>query len=254
MFKKRIFEPGEKSKYIPKFASGGEAQDLTDGVDMTTETAITITGTTFTTDEAGCKVIITRKLRNQLKEDAYIAAGKIVGNMMGRKIDNDGVALFSGLSNSLGAASTTLTLGLIAAGVSQMKGQSEPVPEPYVAVFHPHSLNALVDLIATPAANTAAFPSDLSLPLLRDYWRGTEKLYGVPIFGDGNITAGSAAYGALFAPETFIYLVGWEPENWLEVDGSLRGWEIGIVADYAMVEEDDSYGRAMLADAVAPTS
>src|SRR3990167_4794603 len=202
-----VLGAGDKSQYIPKFGTV-TAKDLTDGVHMTEAQSLSITGTTHTTDEAGCKVIITKKLRNQLKEDAYIAAGKIVGNMMGRKIDNDGVALFSGLSNSLGAASTTLTLGLIAAGVSQMKGQSEPVPEPYVAVFHPHSLNALVDLIATPAANTAAFPSDLSLPLLRDYWRGTEKLYGEPIFGDGNITAGSAAFCALFAPETVIYLVG----------------------------------------------
>jgi hypothetical protein len=246
-------DPGEKSKYIPKFASGGAAADLTDGVDMTTETALTITGTTHTTDEAGCKVIITKKLRNQLKEDAYVAAGKVIGNMMGRKIDTDGVGLFSGFSNSVGAASSTLTLGFLAAGISQLMGQSEPVPQPYVMVHHPHALNAILDQLTVPSA-TLTFPDSLSLPLLQDYWRGKEKLYGVNIFSDGNITAGSASYGALFAPEALIYLVGWEPENWVEEDKSLRGWEIGIVADYAMVEEDDSYGRAMLFDSQAPTS
>jgi len=246
-------EAGEKSKYIPKFASGGSAADLADGVDMTQETALTITGTTHTTDEAGCKVIITKKLRSQLKEDAYAAAGKVIGNMMGRKIDTDGVSLFSGLDTSIGAASTTLTLGHLAAAIAGMKGQSEPVPEPYVAAFHPYTLNAVLDQITVPSA-TLAFPDALSLPMLREYWRGAEKLYGVNIFGDGNITAGSAAYGAVFAPEAFIYLVGWEPENWVEEDKSLRGWEIGIVADYAMVEEDGTYGRAMLLDAQAPTS
>ena len=82
LFTKMTLGPGEKSKYIPKFASGGAASDLTDGIDMTEETAITITGNTHTTDEAGCKVIITKKLRAQLKEDAYKAAGKIIGNMM----------------------------------------------------------------------------------------------------------------------------------------------------------------------------
>jgi len=253
LFTKMILEPGEKSKYIPKFASGGSAADLTDGVDMTQETALTITGTTHTTDEAGCKVIITKKLRSQLKEDAYVAAGKIIGNMIGRKIDTDGVSLFSGLDTSLGAASTTLTLGLIAAGIAQLQGQSEPVPRPYVAVFHPYSLNAIVDQLTVPSA-TLAFPDALSLPLLREYWRGQEKLYGVNVFGDGNITAGSVSYGALFAPEALIYLVGWEPENWVEEDKSLRGWEIGVVADYSMVEEDGTYGRAMLVDAQAPTS
>ena len=254
IFTKMTLEPGEVSKYIPKFASGGAAVDLIDGVDMTNETDLTITGTTHTTDEAGCKVIITRKLRNQLKEDAYTAAGKVIGNMMGRKIDTDGINLFSGFSNSLGAASTTLTLGLIAAAVAQLEGQSEPVPKPYVFMAHPHAFVALVDQITTPAASTAAFPDSLSLSLLKDYWAGTEKVYGVPLFKDGNIAAGSASYGAMFAPEALIYLVGWEPDTWLEVDGSKRGWEIGIVADYNMVEEDDGYGRAMLMDAVAPTS
>ena len=253
LFTKMTLEPGEKSKYIPKFAAGGAAIDLTDGVDMTQETALTITGTTHTTSEAGCKVIITKKLRHQLKEDAYVAAGKIIGNMMGRKIDTDGVGLFSGLDSSVGAASSTLTLGYLAAAISQMKGQSEPVPEPYVAVFHPHTINALVDQISVPSTNLA-FPDSLSLPMLREYWRGQEKLYAVNIFGDGNITAGSATYGAIFAPEAFIYLVGWEPENWVEEDKSLRGWEIGIVADYDMVEEDGTYGRAMLFTGIAPVS
>ncbi len=253
LFNKMILEPGEKSKYIPKFGSGGAAADLTDGVDMTQETALTITGTTHTTDEAGCKVIITKKLRHQLKEDAYVAAGKVIGNMMGRKIDTDGVGLFSGLDNSVGAASSVLAIGSVAAAIAQMKGQSEPVPEPFVCVLHPHTINGIVDQLTVPSA-TLTFPDALSLPLLREYWRGSEKVYGVNVFGDGNITAGSACYGAIFAPEAFIYLVGWEPENWVEEDKSLRGWEIGIVADYAMVEEDGTYGRVMLFDGQAPTS
>ncbi len=253
LFTKMILEPGEKSKYIPKFASGGAAQDLTDGVDMTQETAITISGNTQTTDEAGCKVIITKKLRHQLKEDAYKAAGKIIGNMMGRKIDTDGVGLFSGFDTTVGAAGSTLAIGSIAAAVSQLEGQSEPVPKPYVCVLHPHTINHIVDQLTVPSS-TLTFPDSISLPLLRDYWKGAEKIYGTMVFGDGNITAGSAAYGALFAPEALVYLVGWEPDSWVEEDKSLRGWEIGIVADYNMFEEDGTYGRAMLFTAVAPTS
>jgi hypothetical protein len=253
LFTHLTLDAGEKSKYIPKFGSGGAASDLTDGVDMTNETALTISGTTMTTNEAGCKVIITKKLRNQLEEDAYVAAGKIIGNMIGRKIDQDGVALFSGMTTSLGAASTTLTIGLLAAAIAGLKGQSEPVPEPYVAVFHPYQLNALVDQLTVPTA-TLSFPDALSLPLLKDYWAGQERLYKVNIFGDGNITAGSACYGAIFAPEAFIYLVGWEPENWVEEDKSLRGWEIGVVADYAMYDNDVTYGRTLLADGQVPTN
>jgi hypothetical protein len=222
---------------------------------MTQETALTITGSTFTTSEAGCKVIITKKLRAQLKEDAYSAAGKVIGNMMGRKIDTDGVALFSGFSGQLGIAGTVITLGKIAAAVAQLQGQSEPVPGPYVGVFHPYMINAFVDQLTT--ANTTNFGQSplyaQTDAILNDYFRGREKLYGVSIYADGNITSGSAGHGAVFNKDALIYLVGWEPENWVEEDKSLRGWEIGIVADYNMVENDDTYGRDMLCAATAPT-
>ncbi|KKL16380.1 hypothetical protein LCGC14_2496150 [marine sediment metagenome] len=253
VFNKMMLGPGEKSKYIPKFASGGAAQDLQDGVDMTTETALTITGTVHTTDEAGAKVIITKKLANQLKEDVFVAAGRIVGNMIGRKIDTDGVGLFSGLDTTVGAGGSVLTLGHMAAAIAQMLGQSEPVPQPYVMVHHPHSINGIVDQITVPSA-TLTFPDALSLPLLREYWRGQEKLYGVNIFVDGNITFGTSTNGAMFSPLAFLYLVGWEPENWLEYDNSLRGWEIGVVADYLMAEEDGTYGRVMLNEGAAPVA
>ncbi len=253
LFNRMTLDPGEKSKFAPKFGTA-TAVDLIDGVDMADAQTMSITGTTHTTDEAGCKVIITRKLRHQLKEDAYRAGGIIVGNAMGRKIDKDGLGLFSGLDSGLGAAGTTITLGYVAAAVSQCIGQAEPTPLPLVGVFHPYTVNAFVDAISQPS--TSNMPGDLQKEYLLNYWKGNEKIYGMPIFMDGNITIDSSAdaYGAIFNKLAFIYLVGWEPDNWVEEDKSLRGWEIGIVADYGMVEEDGTYGRYMLFDATAPSS
>lgn len=254
---KMTLDAGEKSKYIPKFGTA-TAVDLTDGIDMANENLLTITGTTHSTDEAGCKVIITKKLRAQLKEDAYRAAGKVVGNAMGKKIDQDGLALFSGLDNGLANSTVVLVVGYIAAAVAQCMGQSEPVPGPFRCVLHPYQANGLLDQISALAATVMAFPDDLAIPLLKEYWRGRERLYGTDVFVDGNIQNPSgtttAAFGAIFSPATFVYLVGWEPENWVEEDKSLRGWEIGIVADYGCVEEDGTYGRYLLFDNQAPTS
>ncbi len=258
IFKKLILGAGEKSKFIPKFGTA-TASDLTDGIDMANENLLTITGTTHTTDEAGCKVIITKKLRAQLKEDAYAAAGKVIGNAMGKKIDQDGLSLFSGLDSGFTIAASTLNLGYLAAGVAQCMGQVEPVPGPFVLVCHPYQVNAFVDQLTVSGTTVGAqFPDGISEPLLREYWRGREKLYGVNIFVDGNIEAAAgtatSAFAALFSPSAFIYLVGWEPENWVEEDKSLRGWEIGIVADYGMVEEDGTYGRFFNALNSAPTA
>ena len=253
LFTKMTLDAGEKSKYIAKFG-GVTATDVTDGVDMSDSQTLSITGTTHTTDEAGCKVIVTKKLRHQLKEDAFRAAGIVIGNAMGKKIDQDGLALFSGFSNGLGSGSTTFTLGYLAAGVAQLKGQSEPTPPPYVFVSHPYTLNTVVDAISQPS--TSNMPPELQKEMLVNYWLGNSKLYNCPIFADGNIVAATSTYGygALFSQMALIYLVGWEPENWLEEDKSLRGWEIGIVADYGMVEEDDAYGRYMYFDMTAPSS
>ncbi len=253
LFTKMMLGAGNKSKYIPKFGSVS-ASDLTDGVDMTTAQSLTITGTTHTTDEAGCKVVITKKLRSQLDAEAYKVGGIVIGNAMAKKIDQDGLSLFSGLNTSLGAAGSTFAVARLQAAVTQMYGQSEPVPEPFYCVLHPYTFHDIVTDLAVPS--TANVPPELQADALKYYLRGFEKLYNTAIFTTGNITADTAddAYGAVFSKLAFIYLVGWEPENWIEEDKSLRGWEIGIVADYAMVEEDGTYGRALLYDAGAPTS
>ena len=253
-FTKYTLGAGDKSRFIPKFG-GVTAKDLTDGIDMTEAQSLTITGTTHVTDEAGCKVIITKKLRSQLKEDAYRAAGKVIGNAMGRKIDQDGLALYSGLNSGLGVAGNTFSMDYLLAAVTQCWGQAEPVPQPMAVVIHPHTYHNIQNLISVPATGLQ-YPDGYQMEYLKNYYRGTDKLWGCPIFIDGNISIDSSddAYGAIYSKEAFIYLVGWEPENWVEEDKSLRGWEIGIVADYACVEEDGTYGRYLLFDAAKPTS
>lgn len=250
---KLILAKGEKSQYIYKFG-GATAIDLTDGVDMTEAQSLTIAGSTVTTDEAGLKVIITRKLADQLNTDAAAAGGTIIGSAMAKKIDTDGLALFSGLDTALGAAASTLTLGHHAAAVAQCMGQSEPVPMPLVAVYHPYQINAFVDALATPGTNN--MPPNVEEEYLRNWWKGNEKLYGTPIYSDGNISidSSSGAYGAIFNKLAFVYLVGWEPLNWMIYDDSARAWEIGIVADYGVAEADGTYGRAMYFNAAIPTT
>lgn len=247
-------EQGEKSKYIPKFGTVS-CEDLTDGVDISNAQTLTITGTTHTTDEAGCKVIVTKKLRNQLKANAFQAAGVVIGNSMQKSIDLAGLALYSGLDSGLSHANTSFTLGYFAAAVTQCMGQSEPCPMPLALVSHPYLLHPIIDLLATPA-NTAPVADSYQEAVLGGHFMGINKLYGTPVFRDANASIDSNAdtYGAIYSKQAFIYLVGYEIENWVVYDDSLRGWEIGIVHDYKMVEEDGTYGRYLLFDATAPTS
>lgn len=245
---------GEKSIYIPKFGAV-TCEDLVDGVDMANSQTMSITGTTHVTDEAGCKIIVTKRLKLQLKADAFRSAGKVIGNGMQKKIDTDGLALYSGLDSGLSNANTSFTLGYLAAAITQCKGQSEPCPEPMSCVGHPYLLHPLVDAISYPAANYP-MPEGFQWAVLQKHFMGIDKLYGVPVLRDGNASIDSSAdsYAAVYSKSAFIYITGYEIENWVVYDDSLRGWEIGIVHDYAMVEEDGTYGRYLLFDATAPTS
>jgi len=245
---------GEKSYYVPKFGTI-VAERLTDGIDMTNSQTLTITGTTHTTNETGAKVIVTRKLKQQFTEDVARAAGKVIGNSMGKQMDVDGLTLFSGIDSGLGSGSTTFGLGYAAAAVSQCIGQDEPAPMPMAFVLHPYTLNDIVDAIATPGSS-ATMPQDYQMAVLQNHFAGIIKMNGIPVFHDSNIPIASVtyAYSALYSKEAFIYVVGWEPDTWIVWKDSLRGWEIGIVADYAMVEEGGTYGRFLYFNAAAPTS
>ncbi len=253
LFSQVTLQQGEKSWYQPKFGTV-TATDLTDGVDMTNAQTLSITGTTMTTDEAGCKVIITRKLEHQLKEPAYRAAGLVIGNAMKKKIEQDGLTLFSGLSIGVGAASTAFSLAYAQAAITQMYGQSEPAPDPMYMVLHPYTYHDIKTNLAIPG--TSMMPESIQGTALQGKWRGNEPLYGVPTFIAGNIDTSTptSTYSAIFSKACFVYLVGWQPEQWMEEDKSLRGWEIGIVADYNCFENDDGYGRYLLFDASAPTT
>ena len=244
---------GEKSYYVPKFGTI-VAEGLIDGVDMANSQTLTISGTTHTTNEAGCKVIVTKKLANQFKGNVARDAGKVIGNAMGKKMDQDGLTLYSGLDSGLSNANTAFGLGYAAAAVTQCIGQAEPAPMPMAFVLHPYQLNTIVDAIATPG--TSHMPSEYQQAVLQNHFAGIIKMNGVPVFHDSNISIDSDndAYGAIYSKEAFIYVVGWEPDTWVVWDDSLRGWEIGIVADYSMVEEDGTYGRYLLFDNAQPTA
>jgi hypothetical protein len=251
LFNKKVLEKGSKSLFLPKWGKV-TAKDLTDGVDMTEAQSLSMSGTTATTSEAGCKVIITKKLANQLNADAFRDAGTIIGNAMAKKIDTECVALFSGLSGVIGSASTSFSIAYAQAAATQVNGQDEPVPDPIQFMLHPYTYHDIKTNLSQPG--TSMLPPSMQEPALKNKWRGNEPLYGYPIYVDQNITSGTSCYGALFSKYAFIYIVGWEPETWMEYDSSLRGWELGVVTDFDTVEDDDTYGRALLFDASVPTS
>jgi hypothetical protein len=247
-------EQGQSTLTIPKLSSFDDAQDLQDGVDMTQAQQIANSYTDITTAEIGIKGIITDKLIRQMNESVWRMMGRLLGDSMKRKIEKDGLDLLDGFSNALGAYNTTFTTGHLTAAITQLLGQSEPAPEPFAYVGHPYQVKLLMDSVAK--VGTYPLPEGFSAQMVKDYWRGTLDMFGVPIFSNGLITVASntSAKGAVFSKSALGYVVSKEGYTERQRDASLRAWELVHVQDSDWVELDDAYGMEMFFACATPTS
>ena len=103
---------------------------------------------------------------------------------------------------------------------------------------------------------TYPLPIGMSADMLRDYWKGTFDIFGVPVFSNGLLTiaSNSSAKGAVFSKSAIGYVVSKEVYTERQRDASLRAWELVSVQDSDWVELDDGFGIEMFFACSAPTS
>lgn len=253
-------QKGEKSITVPKVGQM-TAIGLSDGVDLADSEEIGMTTTSLTTSEVGLKVILTDKLVRQENEDVFRIVGRQMGDAMARKADIDLLGLFSGFSTELGATTRDLELGNLA--VCAGYPEANKFPNPVSIVAHPWSIFQVMSSVTlgiaghtskAGAITNAAFPSDFSQELLKDFYKFS--INGIPVWQDGNITVdgNSDGQGAVFSKEAIVFVesVGFNTER--ERDASLRATELVVTSDYGVFELDDAYGAGMLFQADTPST
>ena len=127
----------------------------------------------------------------------------------------------------------------IAGAVSYLRTDNNaaygPAPSRPNAVLHPEQIRRLTTemagLTSTSAAATAAtgfVPEGPSADVLKQYWRGNDPIFGVPIFEDGNISLDGSndVKGAVFVKEALALAMESEIKAEEERDASLRGTEL----------------------------
>ena len=131
-------EKGAKQITVPKVGQV-TAQDLTDGEDLVATADIGMTTTDLTTAEVGLKYILTDKLVRQENESVFNIVGRQGGDAMGRKKNNDVIALFSALNGGspLGGDSKHMTMKNLAACIAHAK--SNKFPSPIFVIHHPNA-------------------------------------------------------------------------------------------------------------------
>ncbi len=246
---------------IPYFGTV-TANALSEGIDMVNPQAMADTNVQFTPSEVGAQIVITDKLVRDNQEDVIRAAGRILGDAMVSKREQDLAGQFDDGTNTMGSAGAAATLGIFAAAWADLSGvtlaNGGPAPKPYVAVHHPFVLLDLVDIF-TPtlaqAGETGVGAGSLADETLRNYTVG--RIFGMNVYESGNISIdGSAdAKGAVFAAGTGGGLVLVTAKEWdvsPERDESMRATELNVVGEYAVGEYLASWIVTLYADATAP--
>ena len=246
---------------IPYFGTV-TANALSEGIDMVNPQAMADTNVQFTPSEVGAQIVVTDKLVRDNQEDVIRAAGRILGDAMVSKREQDLAGQFDDGTNTMGSAGAAATLGMFAAAWADLSGVSlangGPAPKPYVAVHHPFVLLDLVDVF-TPtlaqAGETGVGGGSLADETLRNYTIG--RIFGMNVYESGNISIDSSddAKGAVFAAGTGGGLVLVTAKEWdvsPERDESMRATELNVVGEYAVGEYLASWIVTLEADAAAP--
>ena len=235
---------GGKSVEVPIYsavsaAAVSEASDLSN-------TAINPTSVTITASENGIMTTLTDLGRNASPRNVAADIGRLFGEAIAKKIDQDLTALFDGFSTAVGSGSTALTASLVFQSIANVRNAGVSM-DGVATVLHPMVAYDLKANLTNTFAN--ANGNDLENEALRNGFVG--RLGGVPIYETTNVsndgTAGDYKQG-VFHRDALGLAMMQDLKIETQRDASLRADEIVATSVYGVGELNDSYGVELHSD------
>lgn len=237
-----------KTAQVPVYPTVS-AVSVTEGADLTAN-AVSVVTTTKSIDlgEVGIMTTLTDFAKNTSEQNVVAHLGRLFGEAIARKIDQDLIALFSGFSGESGpGANTEITISNLFDAAAELRTSN--APGPYYGVFHPKAIfNVKSQLTNTFMGSSAANLPDLGNEALRGGFVG--QIAGIQIFESSNITVDGSgdSVGAVFAPDALGIAMMDDLKIEVQRDASVRADEVVATATYGVSELFDSYGRKMTSD------
>jgi N4-gp56 family major capsid protein len=222
-----------------------EANDLTPSAISTSKKDITMA-------EVGLMTNVSDLSLNHSPSNVIADVGRLFGEAIATKIDNDLMALFGGFSTTVGSATTTATAALVFEAVARLRSAGVPGSD-LAMVLHPLVAFDLKSALTT--AGTTAFAgtgnSDVANEALRMGYVG--MLAGVPVYETSNMPDASGNFpgttgdykGAVFHRDAIALAMSSDIRIETQRDASARATELVGVATYGVSEIHDSYGVEM---------
>jgi len=229
---------GGKAVEVPIYAAVSAAA-VSEATDLS-NTAIDPSSVTITAAEVGVMTTLTDLARNAAPRNVAADIGRLFGEAVAKKQDQDLIALFDGFSTAVGDGTTAINAAAIFNALSTLRGNALNINDCAV-VLHPKIAYDLKANLTNTFANANA--NDLANEALRSGFVG--QLAGLRIFETSNISntgnAGDYKGGAFHRDALALAeMQGLKIET--QRDASLRADEIVATSVYGVGEIHDSYG------------
>jgi N4-gp56 family major capsid protein len=213
------------------------ASSVNEGTDLA-NTAVSTGGAVLTVGEVGIMTTVTDLAVRSSASNVIADVGRLFGDAIARKIDQDLTALFSGFSVAQGDGTAALSAADIFKAVAKLRNLGVPATDLYCVV------NPLIayDLKAA-LTNTYANPNAglLQNEAMQSGYVGL--LAGVPVFESANVSETDGdSVGALFHKDALGLALMQDISIESQRDASLRATELVASAVYGTGELYDGYG------------
>ena len=170
------------------------ATSLTEGDDFNI-TEVSTDVATFTIGQVGIATMVTDLAVNASASNVVADLGRLFGEAVARKIDQDLMARFASFTtNTVGSSSTVITPALVMQAITKLRAQGVSA-DGIVAVLHPNIAYDLKSSLTTTGNTnfTSGAYGDVANEAMRMGYVG--QLFGVPVYESSNVPliAGGAA-------------------------------------------------------------
>ena len=249
---------GHKQWDILTYARLSQASALTEGVDLAQTQQLAAASLSIIPTEHGVIATLSKRLiRRQGDKSVMSTAGTLIANSLRRRQANDVIALYDGFSKTTVGANTQLDIthfrGSVAYLLTDNDSSYGPAPMPLHAALHIEQISDIILDVSDPGTAAGGRPAGFGDDLLSRWWRGNDRLYGIPIFHSGLISRDSDgdSKGAIFAKEALVLVMANNADVTEETDESLRAVEIGIFQEWSEGERADPHGVEVYSDTAA---
>ncbi len=254
---------GHRQANLGIFARLAQASALQESVDLQSSEQLSTNYITIEPSEHGIQVTISkREMRRQMDAQVRSVAGEQMGGSLRRREANDVITLYDTFTASAPGAGSVLDIGHFRGAVAYLLTDNSsaygPAPMPVHAALHIEQISDIILDITDPGAVGAA--ASLARPigpfneLIKGWWRGNDRLYGVAIWHSGNIARDATSddsKGTIKHQNSLVLVEEGGAEAVDETDESARITEFGLFKSWGEALQIDVHGVEIFSDTVA---